>query len=232
MDVLSVASTATGIAIFVSWVALLVAALVVLLMIRGGVFQGRGLGGMEISEAELGIGQSKVTLRPNHSDVQIAYKLWVEVSTRKIGLPIDLEHDVIAEIYDSWYQFFQVTRELIKDIPARKIRGSESTEKLVDVAVDVLNKGLRPHLTTWQARFRRWYERELQHDRSAELAPQDLQKAFPKYQELTTDLLTVNQGLIQYRSILRTIAMGPYGSADPPAVTDDSESSSTSDTPG
>lgn len=212
MDVLSVASSSSGVTIFISWLALFLVALAALLLVRGGVLSRRGFDELEISQAELGIGRSKITLRPNDSDVQIAYKLWVEVSTRKIGLPIDLEHDVIAEIYDSWHQFFQVTRELIKEIPTRKIRGSQSTEKLVNVAVDVLNEGLRPHLTTWQARFRRWYERELQHDRSAELAPQDLQKTFPKYEELTADLLSVNQRLIQYRGILHIIAMGAYKS--------------------
>ena len=49
----------------------------------------------EIDEAELGVGQHKVVLRPNTADLQIAHAL-IELSTRKIGLPIALDHDVIS----------------------------------------------------------------------------------------------------------------------------------------
>ncbi|WP_208529061.1 hypothetical protein [Pseudomonas aeruginosa] len=75
----------------------------------------------EIDEAELGIGEQKIKLRPNIVDKQIAYKVWVELSTRKIGLPIDLDNDVISEVYDSWFSFFSVTRELIKDVPVVEV---------------------------------------------------------------------------------------------------------------
>ena len=46
----------------------------------------------EINEAEIGIGIGKIKIKPNYEDTQIAYKLWVEMSTRKIGLPIDFEN--------------------------------------------------------------------------------------------------------------------------------------------
>jgi len=101
----------------------------------------------EIDEAVIGIGDQKVKIKPNYQDMQIAYKLWVELSTRKIGLEIDLENDVIKEIYKSWYEFFKLTRELIKEIPVSKIRKDESTKELVRIAIEVLNEGLRPHLT-------------------------------------------------------------------------------------
>ena len=58
-----------------------------------------------ISEINLGIGKSNIKLQYNKKDQEIAYKLWVELSTRKIGLSFDQEYDVIVEIYDSWYHF-------------------------------------------------------------------------------------------------------------------------------
>lgn len=199
----------SGLTVIASWVALGMAALGALLVWAIPlVLRRRSLPQLEISEAELGIGSHKLTLKPNHADAQIAYQLWVEVSTRKIGLPIDLEHDVIAEVYDSWYEFFKVTRELIKSLPATKVRRSQSTQDLVHIAVEVLNEGLRPHLTTWQARFRRWYERALSQDSTVESAPQDVQKRFPEYDELVNDLLVVNQRLIHYRTVLKTLGMG------------------------
>ena len=161
----------------------------------------------EIDEAELGIGNAKVTVKPNREDLQIAYKLWVEANTRKVGLPLDPEHDVIVEIYDSWFEFFKITRELIKEIPASKVKGQESTRKLVTIAVEVLNVGIRPHLTQWQAKFRRWYELESKNSENSKLSPQEIQRKFPYYKVLIEDLNKVNKRLINYQHTLSEIVM-------------------------
>ena len=153
----------------------------------------------EIDEAEFGIGDHKVKLKPNVTDKQIAYRIWVELSTRKIGLPIDLEDDAISDIYDSWYSFFSVTRDLIKDVPVSRFQ-REDTEKIIRLSIDVLNVGLRPHLTKWQARYRRWYETELAKSESVDLEPQQIQKTYPHIEKLEADLLLVNKRLIGYRT--------------------------------
>lgn len=180
------------------WIFVAAIIAVIFLQVAGGYFNFGRWRRFEIDQAQFGLGEQKVTLRPNETDRQIAYKIWVELSTRKIGLPIDFDDDVIAEIYDSWYNFFAVTRELIKDVPVSKFRRKD-TEKIIILSIEVLNTGIRPHLTKWQARFRRWYERSLAQDKNAELPPQDIQKDFPHYEELTADLETVNQRLIRYR---------------------------------
>ena len=162
----------------------------------------------EIDEAVIGIGDQKVKIKPNYQDMQIAYKLWVELNTRKIGLKIDLDNDVINEIYDSWYEFFRLTRELIKDIPISKIRKDESTKEIVRIAIDVLNEGIRPHLTKWQSRFRKWYEVENKNEKNSCFSPQDVQSKYPKYKELVSDMIEVNAKLIAYRKILKKLSMG------------------------
>ncbi|WP_081602006.1 hypothetical protein [Thioalkalivibrio sp. ALE6] len=161
----------------------------------------------EIDEAEFGLGDQKVKIRPNDIDRQIAYKIWVELSTRKVGLEIDLDNDVISEIYDSWYSFFSVTRELIKDVPVSKFRRKD-TERIIALSIDVLNSGIRPHLTKWQARFRRWYEFQLAKDENADLHPQDIQKRFPDYEELKRDIMAVNKNLIGYRKKMHQLVSG------------------------
>lgn len=161
----------------------------------------------EIDEAEIGIGTGKVSLKPNMTDRQVAYSIWVELSTRKIGLPIDFEHDVIAEVYDSWYTFFSVTRELIKSVPVSKVRG-ESTQKIIRLSIEVLNEGIRPHLTKWQARFRRWYENELDRERGKTVIdPQELQQRFPKWADLKADMEQVNEHLMAYREKMRLLVL-------------------------
>src|SRR5207245_5582812 len=131
-------------------------------------------------------GVGKVELRPNLEDIQIAHRIWVELITRKAALPIDPEHDVIVEIYDSWHALFLRVRQLIGDIPAQLVRKEKSTQELVRIATETLNKGLRPHLTRWQAQFRNWYAQEK--DQLKTKTPQELQRLFPHYRDLIADL--------------------------------------------
>jgi hypothetical protein len=147
-----------------------------------------------------------VELRPNNEDVQVAHRIWTELTTRKAAQPIDVEHDVIVEIYDSWYVLFGRVRQLIADIPGHMLRREKSTRELVRIATQTLNAGLRPHLTCWQARFRHWYENCP--DTLKQKSPQDRQKEFPQYAELLADMKTVNSQLIQYAGELEKIIHG------------------------
>lgn len=171
---------------------------------------GFSLRSFEIDQAEIGVGKTKVRFKPNSTDRQVAYAIWVELSTRKIGLPIDFNNDVIIEIYDSWYNFFSVTRELVKSVPAAQVRRG-STQAIIKLSIEVLNEGLRPHLTKWQARFRHWYERELKKydEASGEevLDPQQLQSKFPQYDELKADMESVNRALERYRHKMRELVL-------------------------
>lgn len=144
-----------------------------------------------IDEVNLGIGNSSVKFSYSKKDQEIAYKIWVELSTRKIGLRFDKENDVIKEVYDSWYKFFETARELLKDIPGNRIPYSGD---LIELTEKVLNIGLRPHLTKWQAKYRRWYEEELKRDNGT---PQDIQKKYPEYDALVEDLIETNEKMIE-----------------------------------
>ena len=115
-------------------------------------------------------------------------------------MPFDENHDVISEIYDSWYSLFKEFRELIKTIPAVHIAADKDTEKLVNLMVAVLNDGLRPHLTKWQAKFRRWFNYQI--DKRHDDCPQDIQKDFPQYQDLIRELKELNGELQKYSEFL------------------------------
>ncbi len=141
--------------------------------------------------------------RPNKNDLQIAHKIWTELVTRKAAIPIDKDHDVIEEIYNSWYTMFQKVREFISDIPADLIRNNKSTQEIVRIATQTLNKGLRPHLTRFQARFRTWSESKK--DKMMEMTPQEFQQEYPEYKDLIEDLILVNGQLIQYAQELKKI---------------------------
>ena len=198
--------TTSGISISVSTVivCLFVASIIIWLFIKWKFF-GHRYSEFEINEAQIGIGQHKIKIRPSDEDLQIAYQLWVELSTRKIGIKIDEENDVISELYNSWYEFFKIARDLIKSIPVRKVRANDSTQKIVELSFKILNEALRPHLTMWQARFRHWYETEIAKENNKDCTPQDVQKKFPDHDELITDMLRVNQILISYKETLERL---------------------------
>lgn len=160
---------------------------------------------LELDEAEIGIGQSKLKFKANNEDLQIGYMFWVELATRKIGLAIDEQNDVIVEVYKSWYEFFGSSRELIKSIPVSKIRANESTRQIVRVSIQILNKDLRPHLTKWQARYRRWWDAEVIKPENSGLSPQEIQRKFPEYAALMSDLRQVNSRLIAYKVRLKAM---------------------------
>lgn len=157
-----------------------------------------------IDELNLGIGSNSIKIKPNNKDKEIVYKLWVELSTRKIGIPLDWDNDVIYEIYDSWYVFFGIARDLLKEFPVSKLQNESSTE-IISITNKILNTGLRSHLTKWQAKYRRWYEKELENYEHT-ISPQKIQQKYPQYDELIEDMGEVNKYLINYKKILYKIA--------------------------
>lgn len=154
-----------------------------------------------IDEVNLGIGDTSVKLVYNKKDQEIAYKLWVELSTRKIGLPFDQKNDVISEVYNSWYDFFRIARELLKEILVSRLPYSNDLIKLTE---KVLNAGLRPHLTMWQAKFRKWYGDNI--NNNEEKTPQQIQMMYPDYEELKKDLIATNTRMIEYKKLMERIA--------------------------
>lgn len=161
-----------------------------------------------VDEITLGIGSSSMTLKYNRKDREIAYKLWVELSTRKIGLEFEPEYDVISEVYDSWYTFFGIARDLMKDIPCEKL---DSSSDLIELTGNVLNVGLRPHLTKWQAKFRRWYEINKDTEEYKNKTPQEIQRLYPLYSELEENLIQTNNHMIEYKKLLERIAFDKEG---------------------
>lgn len=158
-------------------------------------------------EVEMSIplgGLGSVKVKADNTVSQIAYTAWSELITRKAGLQIDLENDIFTEVYNSWHHLFGVTRELIKTVPASQLK-KRNTKVLVNLLVDALNKGLRPHLTKWQGKYRKWYENESQNPANRDKTPQEIQKMYPLYQELTQDLVIINQQMIVYTNELKKL---------------------------
>lgn len=191
--------------ISINWVAVLVFIILIALisLLTKRVIKFASKKKIVIEEINLGIGNNSLKLTYNEKEREIAYKIWIELSTRKVGLNFEEENDVIIEVYDSWYKFFKTVRELMKEVPPIYITDSQN---LISLTEQVLNKGLRPHLTKWQAKFRKWYEKESNKDTNSCLTPQELQKKYPEYDGLIKDLLETNKRMIAYKDLMQKIA--------------------------
>ncbi len=167
---------------------------------------------VEIVPVELtyGVGQSNVKYQivRNYVNVEIAFRIYIELITRKAALEVDEEHDVIAEGYDSWYKLFQLTRDEIKTLSGNLLEDNAKSEELIRLSTDILNKGLRPHLTEYQARFRRWYNDALTKPENKNRSPQEIQKGYPRYTELIASMKAVNKVLMQYADQLHKFIKG------------------------
>jgi len=203
MDILHILIDNRNLKIIIPWWLLLLFLILIVLffLLRSRKFF---LKDYKIEEVEIGIRDYRVKIKPSFEDIQVAYKIWVEISTRKLGLEIDEENDVIVEVYNSWYEFFKITRETLKEIPAHKIVNPE-TQKIIDVSLKLLNEVVRPHLTKWQARFRKWYNEMQTDEKNKNLTPQQLQRKYPYYKELIKDMKEVNKNIMEYRKSLEKL---------------------------
>ena len=154
----------------------------------------------ELVELTLGIGDAhiKYKIRRNYENLEIAHRIFIELITRKAAIPIDEINDVIKEVYDSWYSLFQITRDEIKKLPGESLQKSDQAEELIKMTTAILNEGLRPHLTQYQAEFRKWFEEELGKSENIGKSPQEIQTNYHKYAELIESMKQVNVLLIEY----------------------------------
>lgn len=148
---------------------------------------------------------TQIKIKPSIEDKKIAHKIWTELVTRKAALPFQRDKDVIVEVYDSWHTLFQCIREQIAALPVEKLSGKkkEDTENLIDISMMVLNDGLRPHLTEWQAKYRSWYKVEKEKECNKSISPQDIQRTYVYYEQLVSDIENVNRKLQLFANELK-----------------------------
>ena len=175
-------------------------------------FKKRAKAPYETTEMEITykIGEQEVKYKivRNFMNLEIAHRIYIELITRKAALEIDDKHDVIEEIYNSWYNLLKITRDEIKRFTGDLLEKNEHSDDLIQIAIDILNKGLRPHLTEHQARFRRWYAAEITKDENKGKSFQDIQKKYPDYENLITSMKEVNTILVKYSNQLSKFIKG------------------------
>lgn len=158
---------------------------------------------MKISEINLGIGNGSIIIKVDHQVQELAFRIWSEMATRKVGIKIDTENDIIEEVYNSWYKFFSIVRDNLKELNGYNLNIAQD---FIDLSLRVLNEGMRPHLTKWQGKFRKWYRITSEKEACENKTPQEIQSMFPEYEELIEDMVSTNLKMIQFKEELYKIA--------------------------
>jgi hypothetical protein len=154
----------------------------------------------------LPFGLGNISYQASDENRILAWRLYVHLKTRKAALPLDNDNDVIVEVYDSLYELFQITRDLLCSVPIRNLQGEQT---LADLILRVQNDGLRPHLTKWQAPFRRWWTNAIELPENHARSPQEIQRQFPAYDELVNDLQRMNTEVAKFAEELLRIVRPP-----------------------
>jgi hypothetical protein len=159
-------------------------------------------------EINTGLLKYNSKIKRNFQNIEIANRIYIELVTRKAAIPFDLDNDVISEVYDSWYNLFETIRKEIKSLPGEYLIKKNHSRKLIEVSVNILNFGLRPHLTKYQADFRKFYKKAINDINNELLSPQEIQMQYKNYSELIESMQQVNILLIEYSKQLKKIIDG------------------------
>lgn len=165
----------------------------------------RRLKGFRTKSVKLTFKGAEWEICPDTETRRVAHQAWVEIKSRKVGQPFEEEFDVIVEVHKSWYMLFGVLRDLAKTIPADRLQDCDDARNVVALLMKSLNEGLRPHLTKWQAKFRRWYDSAFANKDNEGKSPQEIQRLYPEYAELVADLRKASDEFVKFADSLEKI---------------------------
>jgi hypothetical protein len=156
---------------------------------------------------KMGGSEIEYSINRNFQNIEIAHRIYTELITRNAAILID-NNDVIIEVYNSWYTLFQATREELKKLSGEMLLDNQVSKDLIKLLSDILNIGLRPHLTEHQAKFRKWYNNALTLKENKDKTPQQIQSEYSDYENLFESMKAVNQILYEYSIRLDEIING------------------------
>jgi hypothetical protein len=135
---------------------------------------------------------------PDEVQQRAAWELYVELTTRVAVQPLGADEGLMREALSSFYILFGATREILRHAGPEVAQGPNS---FGPVAIEVLNKGLRPFLSKWHPLL-------LAHEqsRSSGVSARDHERAWDRAAELRKELAEVQEQMLIYAEALGKIA--------------------------
>ena len=146
----------------------------------------------------LPFGLGGITIEPNEAEQRAAWTLYVELMTRVAVQPLDPDTGLLSEALKSLYSLFDLTRKILLEAGSGVAHGPES---LGPVAIEVLNKGLRPFTAKWHPRLS-----DYETKRPAEMSQIEHERQWQYYDEMRDELAEVQEKMRSYAEALAKIA--------------------------
>ncbi|WP_431918798.1 hypothetical protein [Micromonospora wenchangensis] len=97
---------------------------------------------------------SQATFAVTNDNRAVAWRLFVETATRVSQQPLDNDTGLVREAMNSLYSLFATVRQTIVDASPSTRTGDRPTVE--HLAISMLNKEIRPFLSTWHPRLKAW----------------------------------------------------------------------------
>lgn len=127
-----------------------------------------------------------------------AWALYVELSTRIAVQPLGEGEGILREALASLYNVFNITRQILRDAGPEIANGPQSFGA---IAIDVLNKGLRPFLVKWHPLLKDYEEKK-----PPKLTSVNHERVWEHAAKLREELERVRQQMVIYVDVLAKIA--------------------------
>ena len=161
----------------------------------------------------LPFGIGSIDFEPNDVQKKAAWSLYVELVSRISVQPMKENEGLLREALSSLYSVFAVTRQILKDAGPDVAAGGKNSVGFV--ALEVLNRGLRPVLTEWHPRLE-----DYEQGREAGVSRVKHERAWGEYKTLQKKLENLRVGMLDYAT-----ALGKIAGVDLPLTTETEEKS-------
>ena len=143
-----------------------------------------------------GLGSAEWETDP--AERRAAWSLYVELVTRVSVQPLGLDEGLMREALSSLHSLFETTRKILSeagpDVGAAK-------NSVGGIAIEVLNRGLRPFLAMWHPLLLAW-----ESQRPPEESPRDHERTWPEEPKLRGELESLREELLEYSRALAVVA--------------------------
>ena len=146
----------------------------------------------------LPFGLGQVEFVPDENQQRAAWEMYVELTTRIAVQPLGAEEGLMREALTSLYSIFSATREILRKAGPSVAQGPNS---FGPVAIEVLNKGLRPFLAKWHPLL-------LTHEqkRPADVTAREHERSWEMETSLRKELVDIQDQMMIYADALGKIA--------------------------
>lgn len=146
----------------------------------------------------LPFGIGKLDLEPNEVEQQSAWTLYVELMTRVAIQPLDKDSGLLRDVLNSLYTLFGLTRDVLRDAGPQVANGPQS---FGPIAIDVLNKGLRPFMAKWHPRLLA-FEKKCPEN----VSQVEHEQTWEYYEEMRQELEDLQKKMREYTDVVAEIA--------------------------